>query len=323
MLRLKPTITTRLSAAVLVAMAALFIGSSFADARVGGGSSFGSRGVRTYTAPPATRTSPGPASPIERSITQPGRSTYAPTAGVAQPRPGWGSSFGGLLMGGLLGAGLFGLLSGAGLFAGLGSLAGMMGFLLQIALIGGLVWVAMAFFRNRQIPAMAGPGAGMARGGLGGYGGNRNGARGSVASGTELALQQADFDAFERLLGRIQTAYGKEDVSTLRALASPEMVSYLADDLAANERKGVRNEISGVHLLSGDLSEAWREPNAEYATVAIRFELIDTMIDRTTARIVSGNASVPTEVTEVWTFLRQPGSGPNGWRLSAIQQSGR
>src|SRR5687767_1931040 len=38
-----------------------------ADARVGRGGSFGSRGTRTYTAPPSTQTAPTTAKPIERS----------------------------------------------------------------------------------------------------------------------------------------------------------------------------------------------------------------------------------------------------------------
>ena len=35
------------------------------------------------------------------------------------------------------------------------------------------------------------------------------------------------------------------------------------------------NKVSGVKLLQGDLAEAWRENNDEYATVAMRFSLID------------------------------------------------
>ncbi|MGC2777424.1 MAG: hypothetical protein WA418_17500, partial [Bradyrhizobium sp.] len=45
---------------------------SAADARIGGGSSSGSRGTRTFSAPPSTSTAPGSASPFNRTITQPG-----------------------------------------------------------------------------------------------------------------------------------------------------------------------------------------------------------------------------------------------------------
>ena len=59
--------------AVMLALAlptALVISS--ADARVGGGMSSGSRGSRTYSAPPSTSTAPGSTSQFNRTYTQPG-----------------------------------------------------------------------------------------------------------------------------------------------------------------------------------------------------------------------------------------------------------
>ena len=79
------------------------------------------------------------------------------------------------------------------------------------------------------------------------------------------------------------------------------------------------NRIDDVRLLQGDLAEAWRENGADYATVAMRFRLTDTTVDRASGRIVPGDPSTPTEAVEVWTFRRERG-GP--WRLSAIQQTG-
>ncbi len=45
---------------------------SSADARVGGGFSSGSRGSRTFSAPPSTTTAPGSTSQFNRTFTQPG-----------------------------------------------------------------------------------------------------------------------------------------------------------------------------------------------------------------------------------------------------------
>src|ERR1700748_1687718 len=45
---------------------------SSADARVGGGFGSGSRGSRTFSAPPSTTTAPGTAQPLNRTFTQPG-----------------------------------------------------------------------------------------------------------------------------------------------------------------------------------------------------------------------------------------------------------
>ncbi len=111
----------------------------FAEARRAGSSGFGSRGTRTYDAPPATSTAPAPAAPIQRSMT-PNQATN-PTAqnaarpqNAAQPQQRRGL-FGGLaggILGGLFLGGLFGMLMGHGF----GGLAGMMGLLFQMLLIG-------------------------------------------------------------------------------------------------------------------------------------------------------------------------------------------
>lgn len=141
----------------LFAVAALGIAVSFvavdmAEARRASGG-FGSRGTRTYSAPPSTSTAPGQTAPINRSMT-PNTNQAAPSA--AQPaRPGaqapqqsrglFGGMMGGL-MGGLLMGGLFGMLLGGGF----GGMAGFFGMLLQVALIGLLVMLAMRFFASRR-----------------------------------------------------------------------------------------------------------------------------------------------------------------------------
>lgn len=314
---------TRSLLVALTALGVVALGVEMADAQASRGRSFGSRGTQTFNAPPSTSTAPRTAAPVQRSTTQPGQAGRA--AAPASSR--FGSGFGGLLMGGLLGAGLFGLLSGSGLFGGLSGLAGVLGLLLQVALIGGLVWLAMSFFRGRSQAAAAGA---MGRQGMMGQrqpyatppAGGFGGAAPAAASASQpLALEQTDYEAFERLLMRTQEAYGREDNSALRAIATPEMASYFADDFAENQRKGIQNLVSDAKLLQGDLSEAWREPDAEYATVAMRFSVVATDVERGTGRILSGTAERPIELTEVWTFVRRPGSNANGWKLSAIQQA--
>ena len=103
---------------------------------MGSGGSFGSRGLRTWSAPPITRTAPGAAAPIQRSITQP-QSGFGRTAPAGTPySSGWfGRGFMGGLFGGLLGAGLFGMLFGGGFFGGIGGFGSLFGLLLQFAVI--------------------------------------------------------------------------------------------------------------------------------------------------------------------------------------------
>jgi predicted lipid-binding transport protein (Tim44 family) len=305
----------------------------YADARMGRGGSFGSRGSRTFQAPSATQTAPGAASPINRSVTQPGSpgmSQRGPAAAGAQAGRGFfGGGFGRGLMGGLIGAGLIGMLFGNGLFGGLGGLSSILGLLLQIGIIFFVARLLIAWFRRRQQePATVAAGAGNTShrqpqpqpsamgGGFGGSGfGFGQGA--TAAASQDIAISAADQDLFEQALVKVQMAYGREDLGQLRTLVTPELLTILSEDFADNASRGVINELSDVKLLQGDLSEAWRENGAEYATVAMRFELRDVMKDRATGRVVDGDTSL-TEATEIWTFRRVP---RGAWMLSAVQQA--
>ncbi len=298
-----------------IATAFVLIAADDAHARAGGGFSGGSRGMRTFSAPPVTGTAPTTAAPITRSMTQPGSTTP-----LGQSRPGLfgGGLFGGGLLGGLaagfLGAGLFGLLFGHGLFGGVAGFASLLGLILQVVLIVFIVRLLMAWFqrRNELAPAYAAahPVTGHAFGGLGGMFG------GSSKAGEPLTIDKSDYDDFEQLLGDIQAAYSTEDLSALRAKVTPEMLSYFSEQLSENASRGLVNRVSDVKLLQGDLAEAWREGNVEYATVAMRFALTDSMVERSSGRTVEGGS--PGEVTEVWTFMRTRGGH---WLLSAIQQA--
>jgi predicted lipid-binding transport protein (Tim44 family) len=299
--------------AVLAVALALGMLVSTADARVGGGGSMGSRGSRTFSAPPATNTAPSAASPIQRSTTQP---SSRPGVGTpATTRPGFfGSGLFGGLAAGFLGAGLFGLLFGHGLFGGLGGFASMLGLILQIGLvvlIGRFLWSMWA--RRNQPAEASGPSLRDAPG-MGGMG---FGGGSAAPMGGNIEVSPADYDSFERLLGEVQTAFSHEDIAALRAKVTPEMLSYFSEQLSENASRGVVNQISDVKLLQGDLAEAWREGSVEYASVAMRFRLVDRTIERSSGRLVDGSEH-PQEVTELWTFMR---SGHGNWLLSAIQQT--
>lgn len=315
---------------VSLALAALLaLAPAVAEARMGGGGSFGSRGSRSWSAPPSTRTMPGQASPFERSVTP---RSIPGMAGPMSRQGAFGGAFGrgmlGGLAGGLLGAGLFGLLTGHGLFGGMMGFMSVIGLLLQIALIVFLARLAFNWWTRRNANAMAGAGQRpspgftspfMARApfGAAGFG---SGASPQAAMATPIKIAPEDFNAFERLLGETQGAYSREDLGALRGMSTPEMASYFDEELEENRRKGVINRVSDVKLLQGDLSEAWREGVDEYATVAMRFALNDVLEDRATGKPAPGSPG-PMETTEAWTFRRPAGAGPQEWKLSAIQQA--
>src|SRR5476651_749479 len=149
----------RAFAVVLSLALPLMLAISSADARIGGGMSSGSRGARTFSAPPSTSTSPGAAQPFNRTMTQPGASGLGtPAAGGGFfNRPGMGM-FGGLAAG-FLGAGLLGMLFGGGMFGGLGGLSSILGLILQIGLILIVVRLAMSWWQRRHATAPAYAGA--------------------------------------------------------------------------------------------------------------------------------------------------------------------
>ncbi len=341
-------------AVVLSLAMPLTIAISAADARPGGGkSSMGSRGNKTFSAPPSTATAPNAAQPMNRTMQQPGAPGMAgpAAAGAASKggffnRPGMGMLGG--LAAGFLGAGLLGMLFGGGFLSGLGSMMSIIGLLVQVALIVIVVRLAMKWWQrrnqNQTASAYAGPAGGQsynapeasqsaqtnhaygaqqqgneapqaaprsALGGLGGFG------FGSRQDERPVEIQPKDYEDFERLLGDVQAAWSKEDVDALGKLATPEMTSYFAKDLAENKANNDINTVTDVKLLQGDLAEAWREGNVEYASVAMRFSLVDKTLERGTNRLVAGSET-PTEATEVWTFLRSNGGH---WELSAIQQA--
>ena len=330
------------TAVIALGIAALFAAVDFAEARRAGSSGFGSRGARTFSAPAPTNTAPGTASPVQRTMTpQPAQGQQAvPGAAArqqqaAQPSRGLFGGMGGALLGGLLMGGLLGMLFGGGL----GGFAGFLGLILQVALIGFLVVLAMRFFgARRQQPAAAAAGGSrpdfggnpgdatrtpFSFGGAGGTGAAMGTGSGSAAPfqqapvmETPLELDGADFDRFEEMLGEIQEAYGREDYAALRRLATPEAMSLLAEELGELASAGKRNSVSDVKLLQGDLSEAWSEGNDDYATVAMRFSALDAILDRNSGQVLSGSLDEPQESTELWTFRRQKG---DEWMLAAIQ----
>lgn len=298
----------RLLAAVVAL--GLLLTPGLAEARVGMGSSFGSRGSMTWSSPPATGTAPRSAQPFQRSLT-----SRRPSYGYNGYGMGYGrhSPFMSGLMGGLIGAGIGGLLFGHGFWGGGLGLGGFVGLLLQILL---LVWVARFLLRTVRgdRPVVAG-GPMMFRRGPGSGSMPMRAGGGPSAS---FAVEPDDYRAFENTLYAIQAAWSERDLNALRALATPEMVSYFSEQLADQASRGARNEVRDVCLLQGDLAQAWSEGSRDYATVAMRFSMVDVTYD-TAGRIVDGSPTEHITATELWTFLRAAAGGH--WILSAIQQA--
>lgn len=321
---------SRLSAAAMIALTLSSLAVTAADARRGG--SFGSRGSRTYMAPRQTYNAPRAALPVERSMTpRPAQvaPSYAPSYGQRQAYRPSGSRFGGFgggLLGGLIAGGLIGHFLGGGWNAGWGQGGGgLLSALLQLALLGGIVWLVIGFFRRRRETGPTGNANAFSQ--ASGYASAPSPTFGGAGpataayqpdAGTDISITAADQRDFERLLIDVQDAFGREDYGRLRQLTTPEIMSYLSEELSQNATQGVRNEVTGTRLIDAEVSEAWREDSADYATIALRYESVDVMRNRATGAVVGGSPGVASETTEYWTFVRH---GEGGWKVSAIQEA--
>jgi predicted lipid-binding transport protein (Tim44 family) len=288
-----------------------------AEARAGGGSSQGSRGSRTYQ--------DNSARPMERSITpqpSPSQPQYSPRPSAPAPgfQPGFAQRHPFLsgLAGGFIGAGLAGMLFGHSAWAADGSPMGsMFGLLLQIAIIGGLIWLAIRLFRSRS----AVPAGGMARDGGDGYP-RSVGAMAAPAARREpvdIPITEADYNEWSQLLAGIQDAWSRGDLGALRRYVTPEMLSYFSEQLSATASRGVQNKVEDVELLKGDVEEAWAEDGLEYVTARLRWKARDYTVRLDNGQVVEGDPSRPVEASELWTFVRSRNGGR--WLLSAIQQT--
>lgn len=350
----------RLLAVGLAALSISAAMASTADAARRGGS-FGSRGSRTYSSPRSPYGGGPFAAPITRSVTPNRPGGYQP-GGFNNNRPFGGPqtqgprrSWVGPLLGGLAAGGLLGMMMGHGWGGGFGGGAGMFGGLLQILLIVGVIWFALRLFRRRRDQAaFAGQQNGGDLNGFGsqpqnsamfggptqafgaepqrpsmfggaGFGQQQQGWGGQPQQGgDELGLGRGEVDALERTFLEVQQAYGAEDYAGIRERCTPEVMSFMSEELGRNASEGRKNEMRDFRVLHRELTESWRDDTGDYASLAVRFSALDWWTDRRTGEVVEGSRTEPTNTTEFWTFVRQPGAfGGGGWKVSAIQEEGR
>ena len=286
----------------------LAIAPGLAEAKVGKGLSAGSRSSRSTIQPYGSTAKPLPPPPVAAPPVAPAPRLQPPAA--APPPPPAPPSFfqrhpfASGLIGGLVGAGIGSMLFG-GHFLGEGA-GGLIGALLQMALLAMVVALIVGFFRRRPLPMSAPsvmappPPRAMA-----------------PPVPVEFTLDQSDLEAVERLLSELQAAWSRGDLPAMQQLATAEMASFFAGQLAEDRARGVENRVEQVRLLRGDVNETWHEGPLEFATVTICWTALDYSLRCDNGVLVEGDPRVPVESTEVWTVVRRRG-GP--WQLSAIQQ---
>ena len=294
---------TRLHKLILtVAAIALIALPGWAEARAGGGKSMGSRGSHTFQSVPN-------AQPVGRTTTaKPNVPTGQNGFVTSQPANG-GNSFWRGMAGGFLGAGLFGMLFGHSFMGGYGG-AGMLGGLFQMLLIGGIGYYLYNRFKGQNFGQYSAPSVHM----------NSNSA--SSITESAITITDADKDAFEQLLTKIQHNWSEGDLTRLRQFVTPEMLQYFSEELSANASRGLANKVEQVQLLEADIVQSWHEFDLDYVTAQLKWSALDYMVrlDRNPGDadyIASGSATSSDTAEEIWTFVRASGGN---WLLSAIQQ---
>lgn len=294
--------------AALVAISALSLTVSEAQAkRLGGGGSFG-RQSQSYSRPaPSQSTNQF----SNQNQAKPAAPATAPQSVPPKPASPWKNILGGAL----LGLGLGALLSHFGLG---GAFANVLGALLMIALLVFAVGFVMRLFRrNHPQPAYQG-----------GYGDYNNISRTpEIGSRLEPVAQPAalqgvpgvsgtpanvpadlDVPAFLRhaktYFIRLQAAWDKADINDIREFTSTEMFAELRMQL---QERGASPNVTDVVSLDAELLGV--ETVGEEYMASVKF-----------SGMIKEAENVPVEpFAEIWN-LTKPVSGPGGWVLAGIQQ---
>jgi len=293
-----------------------------AQARVGGGRSFGSRGSRSYSTPGRTYSQP---SPYPGQTTSPyGQTPYQQP--YRQPGGGFLRGLAGGMLGGILGGMLFRSLG----FGGWGGGGGVG--LFDIILIGGILYLIFRFIKRRRAENPAYQDAYYQRGyepekvtPITGYASPGVDQTGDVATGLSYIRQMDPYfdenrfnDQVMDIFFKVQGAWMNRDLSSATGLLTDEMRRIIQEDVDNLVREKKINRLENIAVRDVEITEAWQESGQDFITARIYANLLDYTTDDATGQVISGSKTDPVKFEEYWTFTRNVGNNP--WKLSAINQ---
>lgn len=230
--------------------------------------------------------------------------------------PAGGSFMRGLaggVAGGFLGSMLFGSMGHAAPGMGGGG-GGGIGFL-EILLFAGLAYGVYRLVKGRFQPATQG--SPMARG-------DYRQALDTTAtpmSGGFRALQPDAIDSDEAsdIFFKIQGAWTRRDLSSVRALLTPDMESQLTRDLDALRAAGHVNRLENITVRRAEVMHSWEEGAMLLSTIRFTANVLDYTVDQSSSQVIDGSDTTPVKFEEDWTFAKATPSSP--WQLAGIQQT--
>lgn len=301
----------------LIAAGSIFV-SVLADARMGGGRSFGVRGSRGFSA-----TRPAYTPTYNSNVYR----TSAPSSAMsAAPQTVSGSGFMRGMLGGLAGGFLGSMLFRQLGYAGMGASAGGGVGILEILLIAGLGFFLFRLLVARSAAtASAGPGMAPTM---------HSGSAGEPLRGTRQADAPVDVlrrydvnfdpqrfkDALTDGFFAVQSAWARRDLTPVQGMLTPEIRAELEGQLSEMRANGRVNRLENIAVREIDLLEAWQELGKEFATVRFYANLLDYTVDEKSGQVISGSSSSPIKFEEFWTYSRDVGTG-SPWRLAAVEQA--
>lgn len=329
--------TNRRNIWLIAAIAGISLLTVMADwseaARLGGGSSVGSRGSRSFSSPQTAtpHTNVAPTNSAARS------STPTPAAAApATPRSGFWGGMGGMLAGGLLGGMLMGSLFG-GMGGGMGG--GSFG-LLEILLLGGAVWFFVRWMRRRNAAQPSYEAEPVPYGGDQSYRREMNDGMNSPMPGNLPSSFTGDTNASRTALDpnlaldpyhfvegakvafmRLQDAWNDRQTARLTPLLTERMMTIVEHQIKKRQEQGLKDRVEKISIQEANISESWQEAGINWITVRFVATMLEYAVDAV-GRIVEGDNQNPVTIEEYWTFTQTAGTGDPNWRLSAIQQPG-
>lgn len=316
-----------------IALVAVFLSCTVFEmeawARAGGGKSSGSRGSRSMSEPAKTDSS----RPAMQQQQQRNQSAVTPPAAAAQ-KPSFARTMMTAVAGGLLGAMLFGGIAHA--MGGMGGFGGSGIGLIEILLIGGILFFVYRMFKKKKEQEN--------------YAYQRSGTGGAQQAApvsydipraveSQASNQPTDTDqglqyirqmdgSFDEgrfkeqatdLFFKIQSAWGNRDLSIASGVLTDEMRRALQTDVDEMRSKRQINRIENIAVRNVEITEAWQESGADFITVLFTANVLDYTVDEASGAVVAGNKTDPVKFEEFWTVTRPVGNNP--WKLSAINQA--
>lgn len=140
----------------------------------------------------------------------------------------------------------------------------------------------------------------------------------------EIREMDPDFDPEDFVSGArmafelVLNAYSSGDTKTLKPLLSNEVYSNFSQSIRDRNQAGETLEDTLIGIKKAEVVEAYMENSQAHVTVKLVSEQVNATRDEN-GDVVNGDPDLIIEVTDFWTFARDPKSRDPNWSLVATR----